>query len=581
MVRVRAYSKCLILAVVGVLTGLCLVGQQATAQDGYVTLRGNSTLGAFNTTDNTIFQSLGGFSDPTQMVISPDGSTAYVSDVDAALTRVVDLTTLTVTDSLNLGSGLFGRALNPDGSKLYLSVFGEDEIVVIDTSTNEKIQTVSVAGPFSLALSPDGETIYVSVNAGQVQSYDAATGNLIDSVPVSSPRDIVVSPDGSKLYVLDTGLSPSVNVINAEGLDLIESIDGTHTPNQLALTPDASKLYVSELVNDEVSVIDTTTNTEVDTVSALKDPKGVALTASGSELYVASNGDDETVEIDTSNSTISQRFATLTSPEDIAFKPDQAPVASFTVSVASAGSATTFDGSASSDTDGTVAQYDWDFGDGTTLNDGGATPSHIYATAGNYEVALTVTDSNGTSKARLYTGQMLLRNGGESAKATQSIIVKAAPVDDTGGTGGGSSDPVQPPSGSETSKALLAVTAATKTKALKSRKGPYVFAFPRADLSAQFKGSIVVRKKIKDGNKVKLKTIKYIKLPKVKKSLKEGKRKLIRFTTHRSKRIAIRRELRRGRALYLKVKATVEKDSDGNSASSQKEIVKKTVRLRR
>jgi hypothetical protein len=53
----------------------------------------------------------------------------------------------------------------------------------------------------------------------------------------------------------------------------------------------------------------------------------------------------------------------------------------------------TFDSSASTDTDGTVASYAWDFGDGKTGT--GPSPAHSYALAGDYTVKLTVTDNQG------------------------------------------------------------------------------------------------------------------------------------------------------------------------------------------
>ena len=43
-----------------------------------------------------------------------------------------------------------------------------------------------------------------------------------------------------------------------------------------------------------------------------------------------------------------------------------------------AGQVTAFDASASSDPDGTIARYDWDFGDGTSAADAGPTPTHVY-----------------------------------------------------------------------------------------------------------------------------------------------------------------------------------------------------------
>ena len=56
-----------------------------------------------------------------------------------------------------------------------------------------------------------------------------------------------------------------------------------------------------------------------------------------------------------------------------------------------------FDGTGSVDPDGTIVAYDWDFGDGTVLLNAGPTPTHTYATAGLYNVTLTVTDDAGVS----------------------------------------------------------------------------------------------------------------------------------------------------------------------------------------
>jgi len=56
-----------------------------------------------------------------------------------------------------------------------------------------------------------------------------------------------------------------------------------------------------------------------------------------------------------------------------------------------AGSPVQFDGSGSSDPDGQVVSYAWDFGDGSTGS--GQSPTHTYGTAGTYTVSVTVTDS--------------------------------------------------------------------------------------------------------------------------------------------------------------------------------------------
>ncbi|MCL3861290.1 PKD domain-containing protein [Actinotalea sp. K2] len=73
--------------------------------------------------------------------------------------------------------------------------------------------------------------------------------------------------------------------------------------------------------------------------------------------------------------------------------PNQVPVAVFSSSVSDL--AVSVDGSGSSDPDGTVAGYAWDFGDGATGE--GVTASHTYGAAGTYTVTLTVTDNQGAT----------------------------------------------------------------------------------------------------------------------------------------------------------------------------------------
>jgi PKD repeat protein len=67
----------------------------------------------------------------------------------------------------------------------------------------------------------------------------------------------------------------------------------------------------------------------------------------------------------------------------------QPPVASFTSTCI--GLTCALDGASSSDPDGTIVGYSWNFGDGTIGS--GRTVNHLYAAAGTYTVELTVTDN--------------------------------------------------------------------------------------------------------------------------------------------------------------------------------------------
>jgi len=74
---------------------------------------------------------------------------------------------------------------------------------------------------------------------------------------------------------------------------------------------------------------------------------------------------------------------------------NQAPVAKITATPANGvvPLPVNFSGALSSDADGSIASYNWKFGDGTTGT--GVSVSHIYATAGTFNAELTVTDNKG------------------------------------------------------------------------------------------------------------------------------------------------------------------------------------------
>lgn len=76
-----------------------------------------------------------------------------------------------------------------------------------------------------------------------------------------------------------------------------------------------------------------------------------------------------------------------------------APSASFTAGCT--GLTCAVDGAASSDPDGGVVGYAWNFGDGATAT--GATASHSYTAAGSYTVTLTVTDNGGATNSTTRT----------------------------------------------------------------------------------------------------------------------------------------------------------------------------------
>ncbi|WP_299265138.1 PKD domain-containing protein [Halorientalis sp.] len=89
--------------------------------------------------------------------------------------------------------------------------------------------------------------------------------------------------------------------------------------------------------------------------------------------------------------------ATTIEPVTVVVESNEPPMPSPTASstTVESGQPITFDGSGSSDLDGSITLYQWDFGDGTTA--AGQQVTHTYTESGSYAATLTVTDDDGAT----------------------------------------------------------------------------------------------------------------------------------------------------------------------------------------
>ncbi|WP_256792263.1 PKD domain-containing protein [Terrabacter sp. Ter38] len=131
--------------------------------------------------------------------------------------------------------------------------------------------------------------------------------------------------------------------------------------------------------------------------SGASEPATWQLTATDSTAVLQAAGAVGITTYLSSSSTIAPVTAKLSafSARGTAPPVNQPPTAAFTATAANL--VATFDATASSDPDGTVTGYAWDFGD--TGSGTGSRPTHTYGSAGSYPVKLTVTDDQGATNS--------------------------------------------------------------------------------------------------------------------------------------------------------------------------------------
>ncbi|WP_212719536.1 PKD domain-containing protein [Blastococcus sp. CCUG 61487] len=371
----------------------------ATAEELTVSVDGSASAD----TDGTVASYAWDFGDGT----TATGPTA-VHPYAAAGTYVV---TLTVTDD----RGATGTVTRP----VTVTVPGEPGVpapVALDTfarTVSGGLGTADVGGDWTvqfgaprhsvapgaarLELSAPGNNTGSFLGAVSAQDLDVRTTLALEGSPTGNGTSVYVAArrvsetelyrarlrflaDGTVRAAI-TRLSGSFSEVVIGGEVVVPGVSST------AGTPLDVRLQIEGEGTTELSATvwaegspepATPTVTRTDSTASLQAPGAVGLSA-----YLAGNA----------TSPVAVRFAGLTALPAGAPAGNQAPVAAFTAAVDQL--ALAVDGSGSTDADGTVAGYAWDFGDGTTAT--GATAQHAYAAAGSYTVTLTVTDDAGAT----------------------------------------------------------------------------------------------------------------------------------------------------------------------------------------
>lgn len=192
------------------------VGSVEVSPDGafvYATAFGSNTVSVISTATHSVVATMSGDPRPADIVFTPDGSKAYVSNqVSAGYRPGVDSHTVSVisTDqrriSAVIGVGIhpWRMAVTPDGETLLVANRSSDEVSVISTSSDRVIATIRVgSSPFDLAVTPDGRRAYVTnYLSDQVSVIDLETNRVIETVDVGSrPWGVAVTPDGALVYM--------------------------------------------------------------------------------------------------------------------------------------------------------------------------------------------------------------------------------------------------------------------------------------------------------------------------------------------------------------------------------------------
>lgn len=131
------------------------------------------------------------------------------------------------------------------------------------------------------------------------------------------------APAGAEPFAYVSNLGDNnVTVIDTATNGVVATVTVGTQPFGVAVSPDGTRVYVANSVPGTVSVIDTATNTVVATVTVGANPRGVTVSPDGSRAYVTNKGPDNVSVINTATNTVIATVTVGFNPVGVAVTPD-------------------------------------------------------------------------------------------------------------------------------------------------------------------------------------------------------------------------------------------------------------------
>lgn len=223
-------------------------------------------------------------------------------------------------------------------------------------------------------------------------SVNASSGELAKQKSVS----LLVDPVGLNDFTYTNDTAVAIPDNNVDGVDSVITVNDPLTVFATQASIDISHTYIGDLIVTLSSPRGTSSTLHSQSGGSAEDiVQSYSLADFNGEV---ATGDwvlhvEDTYAADTG--TLNNWSLTFSAIGEVTPQPPQADfdydAQALTVSFTDS----------SSDANNDITQWSWDFGDGATSTD--ANPVHAYAQSGNYQVTLTVTDSEGNTDSSVQT----------------------------------------------------------------------------------------------------------------------------------------------------------------------------------
>lgn len=252
---------------------------------------------------------------------------AYIANTGDGTISVIDTKTDEVIETIKVDNEISdGIAVNSTNNEVYTANYKKGVLNIIDgINFNIKEKLELGRNIHGIDVSPDGKFLYVT--SGDLQEgeefnyimiYDTKEKKIVKEIKSNSksPAHISFSSD-SKFAFVSNVMSNDISVIDTEKQEIIQTIPVGNTPNEGKLSMDGKRLYVANLMDNVLSIVDVEKGSEIERIPAGKGTHGVAVTNDDKYVWTANRFSNDVTIIDLKSKKVIETIVTGEVPNHV------------------------------------------------------------------------------------------------------------------------------------------------------------------------------------------------------------------------------------------------------------------------
>lgn len=263
---------------------------------------------------------------PHEIVLSPDGSLAVITDFggERRTLTVLDVPGLRVARTIDLGEhrAPHGIVFLPGDRLVAVTCERTRAVLVVDVVAGvvRHATSTEAAGSHMVGATADGTRAYTGdMGDHTVSELDLTTARRVRSFPVPEvPEAINVTPDGREVWV-GSNRTGQVSVLEPATGTVTTAADGLKWPYRMLFTPDGAQVVVPDPTLNEVRFIDRAARKEVAKLSLAGAPQGVTITPDGRYLLQSLSAETRVAVIDVGTRTVVGHLTVGATPDGVAY----------------------------------------------------------------------------------------------------------------------------------------------------------------------------------------------------------------------------------------------------------------------